>query len=174
MRVNPMILRGATTALALLFLVGHAGAQGRTTVGSAPSESPFTQLAGAWSGAGTIDLANGRREPIKCRASYDVLEKQSKLQLNIHCASDSYNFDLRSSATYAAGAITGTWSESTRNAAGTLSGKVEGVGFQVVAKGPAFTADLNLVTRGDKQSVTIRSQDAQAEVRGATITLQRG
>jgi hypothetical protein len=89
-------------------------------------------------------------------------------------ASDSYNFDLRGSATYAAGAITGTWSESTRNAAGTLSGKVEGVGFQVVAKGPAFTADLNLVTRGDKQSVTIRSQDAQAEVRGATITLQRG
>jgi hypothetical protein len=63
------------------------------------------------------------------------------------------------SATYAAGAITGTWSESTRNAAGTLSGKVEGVAFQVVAKGPTFTANLNLVTRGDKQSVTIRSQE---------------
>ena len=36
-------------------------------------------------------------------------------------ASDSYNFDLRGSATYAAGAITGTWSESIRNAAGTLA-----------------------------------------------------
>jgi hypothetical protein len=84
-----MILRGATTALALLLLVGYAGAQGRTTVGSAPGGSPFTQLAGAWSGAGTIDLANGRHEPIKCRASYDVLEAQSKLQLNIHCASES-------------------------------------------------------------------------------------
>ena len=61
-----------------------------------------------------------------------------------------------------------------RNAAGSLSGKVEGVGFQVVAKGPTFAANLNLVTQGDKQSVTIKSQDAQAEVRGATITLRRG
>jgi hypothetical protein len=161
-----MILRGATTALALMFLVGYAGAQGRTTVGSASGESPFSQLAGAWSGAGTIDLANGRHEPIKCRASYDVLETQSKLQLNIHCASES--------ATHSADAISGTWSESTRNAAGTLSGKVGGAGFQVVAKGPTFSASLNLVTQGDKQSVTIRSQDEKADVRGATITLQRG
>ena len=119
-------------------------------------------------------LSHGRHEPSKCRASYDVLEEQNKLQLNIHCASDNYDFDLRGSATYATGAITGTWSQSTRNAAGNLSGKVEGVGFQVVAKGPTFTANLNLVTRGNKQSVTIKSQDAQADVRGATITLKRG
>ena len=129
------------------------------------------RLAGSWSGAGTIDLANGKYEPIKCRAS---LEDQSKLQLNLHCASQSYNFDLRASAAYSAGAITGNWSESSWNAAGTLSGKVEGAGFQVVAKGQTFSANLNLVTRGANQSVTIKSQDAQAEVRGATITLQRG
>ena len=138
-------------ALTILFLVaGDGNAQGVVaTQGSALSAGPFGQLAGRWSGSGTIDLSNGRREPIKCRASYDVLEKQSQLQLNIHCASDSYNFDLRSSATYSAGAITGTWSESTRNAAGTLSGKVEGVGFQVVAKGPALTANLLLLEIGD-------------------------
>ena len=65
-------------------------------------------------------------------------------------------------------------SESSRNAAGTMSGKVAGAGFQVVAKGPTFTANLNLVTRGDKQSVTIKSPDAKADVQGATITLQRG
>jgi hypothetical protein len=172
---NPVsvMFRGAAVALTILFFVGGDGnAQSAATQGSASSTGPFEQLAGSWSGSGT--LSNGRHEPIKCRASYDVLEDQNKLQLNIHCASESYNFDLRSSATYAAGAITGTWSESTRNAAGTLSGKVEGVGFQVVAKGPTFTANLNLVTRGDKQSVTIRSQDAQADVQGATITLKRG
>ncbi|HEY8273733.1 MAG TPA: hypothetical protein VIG56_04205 [Pseudolabrys sp.] len=170
---NPMTLRAVTSAVVLVFLVGYADAQTRATVGSAPSESPFAQLAGGWSGAGTIDLANGRNEPIKCRASYDVLETQSKLQLNLHCASQSYSFDLRASATYSGDAITGSWSEATRNAAGTLSGKVEGAGFRVVAKGQTFRADLNLVTRGDKQSVTIKSQDEKAEVRGATITLQR-
>ena len=170
---TPMTLRALTSALVVVFFVGYAGAQSRTTVGSAASENPFAQLAGGWSGAGTIDLANGRNEPIKCRASYDVLETQSKLQLNLHCASQSYNFDLRASATYSGDAITGTWSEATRNAAGTLSGKVEGAGFRVVAKGQTFGADLNLVTQGNKQSVTIRSQDEKAEVRGATITLQR-
>ena len=174
MLANSMTLRAAASALALLFLVGYGAAQGRATVGSAPSENPFGQLAGAWAGGGTIDLANGRNEPIKCRASYDVLEGQSKLQLNLHCASESYNFDLRASATYSGDTITGNWNESTRNAAGTLQGKVEGAGFRVVAKGQTFRADLNLVTQGNRQSVTIRSQDEKAEVRGATITLQRG
>ncbi|HEY7230577.1 MAG TPA: hypothetical protein VH558_09425 [Pseudolabrys sp.] len=169
-----MTLRAVCAALALVVLVGYADAQGRATVGSAPSESPFAKLAGGWSGGGTVDLANGRHEPIRCRATYDVLEAQNKLQLNIHCASESYNFDLRASATYSAGAITGTWSEATRNAAGTLSGTVEGAGFRVVAKSQAFGADLNLVTQGNKQSVKIRSQDEKAEVRGATIALQRG
>ena len=42
--------------------------------------------------------------------------------------------DWRASATYAAGAITGTWSEATRNAAGTISGKADGDRFYVVTK----------------------------------------
>ncbi len=169
------IIRGAALAMTVLFFVADDGlAQRAAAEGAASGESPFSQLAGSWSGSGTIDLSHGKHEAIKCRASYDVLDEQNKLQLNIHCASDSYNFDLRGSATYNAGAITGNWSESTRNAAGTLSGKVEGAGFQVLAKGPTFTANMNLATHGDKQSVTIKSQDAQADVQGATITLQRG
>ncbi|HZP68569.1 MAG TPA: hypothetical protein VFB29_01380 [Pseudolabrys sp.] len=171
---KPAALGAATAVLALLLLAGDAGAQGRTTMGPLAAGSPFAELEGRWSGAGTIDLANGRHEPIRCRAAYDVLEAQNKIQLNINCASESYRFDLRASATYEAAAITGTWSESSRNAAGTLSGRVEGAGFQVVAKGQTFAASLNLRTHGDRQSVTIRSQDEQAEVRGATISLQRG
>jgi hypothetical protein len=173
-RMSAMSCR-AVLALTILFSIGqYANAQRAATVGAASDAGPFGELAGSWSGSGTIDLSKDRHEPIRCRASYDVLEEQNKLQLNIRCASDSYNFDLRGSATYNAGAITGNWSESTRNAAGTLSGKVEGSGFQVLAKGPTFTANLNLATHGDKQSVTIKSQDAQADVKGATITLQRG
>ena len=107
-----VMLRGAVLAVTMLVFVGGDGnAQPAATQGSAPSAGPFDQLAGSWSGSGTMDLSNGRHEPIKCRASYDVLEEQSKLQLNIRCASDSYNFDLRGSATYTGGAITGTWSD---------------------------------------------------------------
>jgi hypothetical protein len=176
MHSNPasVLLRGVTLALVMLFSVGNAAAQNEAAVSSNPSARPFAPLEGNWSGSGTIDLSNGRHEPIKCRASYDVLDEQNKLQLNIQCASESYQFHLRGSATYTAGTIRGNWSESTRNAAGTLSGKVEGAGFQVVANGPSFTANLSLTTHGDKQSVTIKSQDTDANVRGATITMQRG
>jgi hypothetical protein len=70
-----VMFRGAALALTILFLVaGDGNAQGVATQGSALSAGPFGQLAGRWSGSGTIDLSNGRREPIKCRASYDVLD----------------------------------------------------------------------------------------------------
>lgn len=142
--------------------------------GHAEGLAPFEKLAGQWSGKGTIDFTDGTQEPIRCRAAYDVLERQNNLQLNIRCASESYSFDLRGSANYAAGGITGTWSESTRNAAGTISGKADGDRFEVLAKGPSFSARLTLITRGDRQSVAIRSQDAQTGVKGASIKLQRG
>jgi hypothetical protein len=141
--------------------------------GYAQSITPFDPLAGHWIGAGTIDLSNGAREAIRCRASYDVLEQQNKLMLNIRCASESYNFDLRGSPRYTAGKITGTWSESTRNAAGTIAGEADKDRFQVLAKGPAFSAKLMLQTRGDQRFVDIESQDIKSSVKGASIKLQR-
>jgi hypothetical protein len=142
--------------------------------GVAQAQTPFERLAGQWSGSGRIELAEGRSEQIKCRASYDVLGEKSNLQLSIRCASDSFNFELRGSATYSGGNISGSWSEATRNASGTISGKASGDRFQVLAKGPAFTADLSLVTQGNKQSVVIKSQEKDSAVRAVSITLQRG
>ena len=139
----------------------------------AQGPAPFEKLAGQWAGSGTIDLSSGAREAIRCRAAYDVLDQQNKLQLSIRCASESYNFELRASATDNAGAITGTWSEATRNVAGTISGKTNGDQFQITAKSQPFTANLTLTTHGDRQSVVIQSQEAQTSVKGASITLQR-
>jgi hypothetical protein len=142
--------------------------------GHAQSPASFEKLAGQWSGNGTIDLSNGAQESIRCRAAYDVLEQQNSLQLNIRCASETYNFDLRASAKHSAGAISGTWSESSRNVAGTISGKAAGDRFEVLAKGPSFSAHLTLITRNDRQSVIIQSQEAKAAVKRASISLQRG
>ena len=142
---------------------------------SSPAQSiaPFKRLAGQWSGSGTIDLTDGRREPIRCRASYDVLSDQRNLQLNIRCASDSYNFDLRASAIYSAGSVSGTWSESTRLVAGTISGRADGDHIQVVAKAASFSASLSLATHGARQSVVIRAHSADAGIKGVSINLKR-
>ena len=161
-----MALRSAGVGAVLVALLLTSSAQ---TQGA----SPFTKLAGQWAGSGTIDLASGATEPIKCRASYDVLEEQNNLQLSIRCASDSYNFNMHATATLASSAISGSWSEVSRNVGGKISGKADGDHIDVVADSSAFTASLALVTRGDKQSVIIKSREANATVKGATISLQR-
>jgi hypothetical protein len=149
----------------LSFVAGTAVAQ---------KTGPFGRIAGQWSGSGTIEFSDGSREPIKCKATYDVLDDRRNLQLSIRCASDSYNFELQGSATSTGGSITGVWSEVTRNVAGTLSGRADEGRLQAVAESPAFSANLTLVTHGDRQTVGIRSRDAQSTLKGASITMQRG
>ena len=139
----------------------------------AQSIAPFERLAGQWSGSGTIELANGTHESIKCRAAYDVLNDQRKLQLNIRCASESFNFDLRASAAYSGGTISGNWSETNRGVAGTISGRAEGDRLQVVARASSYNATLAVVTHGGRQSVTIRPQDNQASIKSVSMNLRR-
>jgi hypothetical protein len=130
-------------------------------------------LAGQWFGSGTIELSDGKREPIRCRASYDVLGDQRNLRLNIRCASDSYNFDLRASATYSSGSVSGFWSESTRLVSGTISGRADSEHIHVVAKAASFSANLTVTTHGTRQSVVIRAQSADAGIKAVSMNLRR-
>jgi len=139
----------------------------------AQSIAPFKRLAGQWSGSGTIDLTDGKREPIKCRASYSVPSDQRNLQLNIRCASDSYNFDLRANAIYSGGSVSGTWSEATRLVAGTISGRADADHINVVAKAASFSASLSLATHGSRQSVMIRAHSTEAGIKGVSMNLRR-
>ena len=88
--------------------------------------SPFMPLAGTWSGGGMLSTSDGMQERLRCRASYDVAGSGSEVRLNLRCASASYNFDLAGDASYRGGAISGSWSEATRNASGTIAGRASG------------------------------------------------
>lgn len=118
---------------------------------------PFAGMAGNWSGGGTLTLDDGSSERIRCRASYAVGAGGNGLNQTLTCASDSYKFNLASNVMAEGGALSGTWTESIRNATGTLEGRGGGGNFQVVASGAGFTANLSLTTRGNKQSVVIKS-----------------
>jgi hypothetical protein len=91
--------------------------------------------------------------------------------LNLRCASDSYNFNLLSTVRYEGGAISGSWSETTHNASGSLSGHASGRQILVSAQGGSFMANLLLVTHDNRQSVSIRATGA--DVTGADIMLSR-
>src|SRR6188768_2943879 len=102
--------KSALTVAAAAAFLGFAALPGTVQAAS----SPFTAMSGSWSGSGTITTSNGNKERIRCRAKYDVDGAGSSLDLTLRCASDSYNFELQSNATHSNGALSGTWSETTR------------------------------------------------------------
>src|SRR5438105_14435375 len=102
---------------------------------------PFAALTGTWAGAGTIDFSDGHTERLRCRAN-EAGGNGDTLQLTLRCASDSYNLELSSDVAYRGGAITGTWSEATHNAGGSLSGTASGNRIEAAAQGQNFAANL--------------------------------
>jgi hypothetical protein len=131
---------------------------------------PFAGMAGSWSGGGTVTLDDGSTERIRCRANYSVGAGGNGLNQNLLCASDSYKFDLRSNVMAEGGSLSGTWSEASRGVNGTLEGRGGNGNFQVLASAAGFNANISLSTRGNRQSVVIRSE---SQFRGASISLSR-
>ncbi|HWX61719.1 hypothetical protein [Bradyrhizobium sp.] len=133
--------------------------------------SPFRAMAGSWSGGGVLSTADGQQERLRCRASYDVAGSGEQLRLNLRCASASYNFDLASQVQYSGGAISGEWTEASRNASGTIEGRAIGDRVEAAARGQSFSANLSLTTRGNRQTVSIRP--AGTDVRDVSLLLER-
>jgi hypothetical protein len=140
---------------------------------SVPSQAqsgPFNGLAGVWSGAGTVTLDDGSNERIRCRATYAVGEAGHGLNQTLTCASDSYKFDLRTNVIAEGNNITGSWSEISRNISGTIQGSGTSGVIQVVASAAGFSANIAVTTRGNRQTVQIRSEGS---FKAANITLSR-
>jgi hypothetical protein len=133
--------------------------------------SPFTAMAGTWSGGGVLSTTDGQQEQLRCRASYNVDGSGDQLRLNLTCASESYKFDLASEVEYRGGAISGSWTEASRNASGTLSGRAAGDHVQAAARGDNFSANLSLTTRGGRQTVSIQPQGTN--VTAVSLALNR-
>ena len=133
--------------------------------------SPFVAMAGTWSGGGVLNTTDGQQEQLRCRAAYDVAGTGEQLRLNLTCASASYKFDLASEVEYRGGAISGSWSETSRNASGTLSGRASGDHVEAAARGDSFSANLSLTTRGGRQTVSIQPQGTN--VTSVSLALNR-
>ena len=130
-----------------------------------------SQFDGSWSGSGAVTLSNGTTERIRCKADYKVNTSGLGLKQNLHCASDSYKFDLSSDVTSQGERISGNWSEKSRNIFGNLQGTAGGGQIDVFVEASGFAANLNLRTNGSKQVVQI---DSKGEIRGVTITMTKG
>jgi hypothetical protein len=163
---RPVVRRlsfGAAAA-ALVLAVGYGA--------TALAAGPFDGLAGSWSGGGTIKMATGASERIRCRVTYAVSGGGSSVRQDLRCASDSYRFNLTASVASSGSSISGTWSETTRGVGGRISGTARGGRITALAEGSSFSANLTVTTSGNTQSVSIRSPGS--EVREVSMSLRKG
>ena len=151
-------IKAAAIGAALLLSMSASQAQ----------SGPFASFDGTWSGNGTVALSDGTTERIRCKADYKVNGSGLGLKQNLHCASDSYKFDLSSDVTSQGDRISGNWSEASRNIFGNLQGTAGGGQIDVFVEASGFAANLTLRTNGTKQTVQISSK---GEIRGVTITM---
>ena len=138
------------------------------SAGLAQSSGPFAGFDGAWSGTGTVSLSDGSTERIRCRATYAV--GGPRMNLSLTCASDAYKFNLAADVQAQGSAVTGSWSESSRNVNGELQGTAGGGQIDVFVQAAGFAASINLRTNGNKQVVQISSK---GEIRGVNITMTK-
>ena len=130
-------------------------------------------FAGSWSGDGTIKLASGDSERLRCRVTYAVGKGGNSLRQDLRCASDSYKLDVESEISYNAdaGRVSGTWAEKNYSTGGFLSGTVSGGDIRARVDGRSFAAEVAVQTNGNQQSVTIRPEGS--DVREVAVSLRR-
>ncbi len=152
--------RAAAVASALMLMPGLAHAE----------SAPFANFAGNWSGNGTITIAEGGTERIRCRGTYSVDGSGNNLHQVLRCASDSYKFELTSDIAARGSNITGSWSEASRNVNGTVEGSISNGQVNALVQANGYAATFHVATYGNKQSVNISSK---GQLRGVTISLAK-
>jgi hypothetical protein len=108
----------------------------------------FVGMEGSWRGEGTIDWKTGETERMRCTAKYEVENEGNKLIQSLTCATDSTRLVIKSTINYnpAAGAVTGTWSETSYGITGFVTGNAAPgkVQAQVKSADNRFTARVNV------------------------------
>ena len=166
--------RFSPAALLVCCLVALVSAFFIPLLPTAAATGPFADFSGTWSGTGTVRTGGNAPERIRCNANYRQRgSSQHEVDLQLRCASDSYNFDLAGQFTADEhNEITGQWTERSRNTGGTAIGRANGERLDVHVESGGFAADLVMVTRNRRQSVTIDSQGGGQIVK-ASISLSR-
>jgi len=166
--------RFSPAALLVCCLVALVSAFFIPLLPTAAATGPFADFSGTWSGTGTVRTGGNAPERIRCNANYRQRgSSQHEVDLQLRCASDSYNFDLAGQFTADEhNEITGQWTERSRNTGGTAIGRANGERLDVHVESGGFAADLVMVTRNRRQSVTIDSQGGGQTVK-ASISLSR-
>jgi hypothetical protein len=144
-------LRGA----ALRFALASAALFSGRLAASADSGG-FSAFAGSFRGTGEVQLGDGHRERIACRATGAVGGGGRTMSQNIVCASDSYKFDIRGQVVASGTEVSGDWQETTRGVSGAISGRISDDRFSGAINAAGFAASFTLRVSGRRLAFGLR------------------
>src|SRR5437899_4527787 len=126
----------------------------------ARAEQNFENVAGSWSGSGSMKPSDGPRERVRCKVDYIVKNTGQSVKMNVRCASDAYKMDLSANIDQNGTALSGNWFESQYRQGGKVSGRnVDGL-IEAKVESDTITALLTVRTKGKHQSFVMESPGA--------------
>ena len=126
----------------------------------APEVDPIENLAGKWSGQGTMVPSSGRNEQFRCIITYQVGEEASRVRQHLRCQGDNRNFDAVTRLDIAEDKVTGVWADNVYSISGTLHGNVTDKGFNVQLRSAYFDAKMSVVSSDCQQVVKLIPNDS--------------
>jgi hypothetical protein len=174
-RVLPQWVGKVTPVFALL-LVALVSLPAEAASKKAPPKgtgNPFDLLKGYWSGGGTVAPGKGAPEKVSCKVTYNVAG--SDVSQTMRCAGTDYKFNTSSKLNYAGGKISGSWSETTYDASGSVSGTAVGNTVHAIINGAKFSGRMSINVSGSSHSINIVQLDPKtgAYHQAASVSLHR-
>ena len=127
--------------LAALILIAALAAPGEAAAPKA-AVNPFDQLSGDWKGGGTVRPADGQPKKVSCKVTYKVAG--SNMSQNLRCAGTDYRINAITKLTYTGGKIKGSWSESTYDANGRVTGTAKDNTIHARITGDKFSGRMSI------------------------------
>jgi len=124
------------------------------------AEQSFDNVAGSWSGSGSMKPSDGPRERVRCKVDYVPKNAGQSVKMNVRCASDAYKMDLSANIDENGTILSGNWFESTYRQGGKVSGQNANGLIEAKVEGDTITALLTVRTKGNHQSFVMESPGA--------------
>ena len=136
------------------------------------AEQSFDNVAGSWSGSGSMKPSDGARERVRCKVDYNVKNAGQSVKMSVRCASDAYKMDLSANIDQNGTALSGNWFESQYRQGGKISGQNANGVIEAKAESDTIIALLTVRTKGNHQTFVMEAPGAW--VSQVSIDLVRG
>ena len=159
--------------IVLLLLVAFGSVPAESAAEKAAPGNPFDQLKGDWTGGGIVTPAKGGTKKVTCKVTYTVAG--SATTQNMVCDGDDYKFDAKTKFKYNGGKISGSWSETTYDASGNISGTAAGDTVHARISGDKFSGRMSIIVSDARHTINIVQLDPKSNVyrEAAAVALHR-